>query len=63
MTDTEIIIKLQKTISEYERFCMDFLCMLSEGKSHDVVAYNDNLCPLLSVLSKKVIELLDNNKA
>lgn len=63
MTDAEIIIRLQKTISEYERFCMDFLCMLSEGKSHDVVAYNDNLCPLLGATAEKVKNLLDNNKA
>ena len=63
MTDAEIIIRLQKTISEYERFCMDFLCMLSEGKSHNVVAYNDNLCPLLGAIAEKVKNLLDNNKA
>jgi hypothetical protein len=39
-SDFQIILELQKTVCDYERFCGDLLFDLQSGRVHDHLRYN-----------------------
>jgi hypothetical protein len=51
----EIILKLQKEVCEYKRFCGDLLFDLKEGVANDHIAYD---IPWV----KRILELLIESK-